>query len=1270
MARVTPFWSPPSEFDEYRLLRPLGHGAMGQVWLSHDLLLDRRVAIKFIGVRTDDAHVRVRFLNEARAVARLSHPNVVTVHRVGSLDGQPYMVSEWVEGTSLDQLPKPVDAGVLLRLAIDLARGLAAAHRAGILHRDVKPANAIVALEGTAKLLDFGLAKLGQHSPTSAVGTQPPRGPAGDPLETFDAAPPLLPRSPTNHPRHALTHEGAILGTPLYLAPEVWLGSPATPQTDVYALGALLYELSAGLPPVRFLGEGRPHELIGQFDARPLREVAPATEAPFAAVVDRCLHRDPGSRYANGDQLREALERLLTERVRRPQAENPYRGLAAFEADHESVFFGRDSEAREACDRLRGGGLVVVAGESGVGKSSLCRAALLPRVGAGALGDGRSWRSATLLPGRDPLRSLAVACSSSLGLDVEQLLSKLSDEPRSLGREVRLALTSRAEHRSAPALLVFVDQLEEWVTFADFKQSAAAALALASLSEAGPMVRVLASARTDLLSALSTLPGVGPLLSSSLFLLGPVRPEDLRLVIEGPAQAMGVHFESTELVDSLVEFASHGGALPLLQFALSRLWDSRGSDSVLTRRALVAMGGVEGALASHADAVIASMPASQREAARPLLTSLVASGDRRRRRAQHELATSSVALEALGTLARARLVAARDSAEGTTWELAHETLLRAWPMLSAWLRDDAGRRAWRERLAAAVEVWRGLERSPEALWGARQLTEFDSAEARASTPDEALFLNAARRRVRRLRFRAPAALAVVLLAAASTWGGAQWVERSALEARVRVHFGAAERHAAAAEDLGRRFSAARDDAFRFFDRGDFSTGEASWSEALALQKRWADELERAQAELEGAQFLLPSHPELAPRLLGVVERRLAQSDATGQEPNLEAELRRLESLGAGEEVRAQLQQPATVRLKVDPAGARVVVAQYENVDGHARLQPEREVNAAQPIELGPGSWRFSVAAQGFAPAHLPVLVRRGRAQTLAVALLPLNRVPPGYVHVPAGNSLVGAGGAESVRREFYEAAPLHEVRVETFLVGQTEVTFDQWLTYLDALDPQRRLVATPRLDANAGAADAARMSLVRTAEGWKLALLLDGRRQLVEGDWVSYPARELRGRQAWRRLPVVGVSPLDAVAYARWLDETGRVPGARLCTEYEWERAARGADGRTLTHGEVLEADEADTDQTYGRQDGAYGPDEVGSHPASQSPFGVDDLLGNVWEYVTPAERSQAKPWVSKGGSWQTSTLSARLPNHYVLNATYRQAETGVRVCVSVPSRE
>src|ERR1044071_9579109 len=156
---TAPDWSPPPEFEEYRLVRLLSRGTMGEVYLARDSLLDRAVAVKFVQAAEDPA-ARARLFDEARAIARLQHPNVVAISRVTEVAGHPYLVSEYVRGRPLDQLDRPARSRQVLEIALDLARGLAAAHRCGVLHRDVKPANAVLSDDGRAKLLDFGLARV------------------------------------------------------------------------------------------------------------------------------------------------------------------------------------------------------------------------------------------------------------------------------------------------------------------------------------------------------------------------------------------------------------------------------------------------------------------------------------------------------------------------------------------------------------------------------------------------------------------------------------------------------------------------------------------------------------------------------------------------------------------------------------------------------------------------------------------------------------------------------------------------------------------------------------------------------------------------------------------------------------------------------------------------------------------------------------------------------------------------------------------------------
>src|ERR1043166_8595213 len=253
-------WTPPDEFEEYRLVRLLGRGAMGEVYLARDALLDRPVAVKFVRAAADP-EARARFFTEARAIARLQHPNVVAIYRIAEVSGHPYLVSEYVRGRPLDQLDRPARSRQVLEIALDLARGLAAAHRCGVLHRDVKPANAMLSDDGHAKLLDFGLASVFDGTVADEPSEPPPeRIESGTHLAAIDAT--LSPQLRWSS-GDTLTYTGGaaasgrsprpgvLVGTPLYMAPELWRGEPATRRSDLYSLGILLYELLVGYAPHR-----------------------------------------------------------------------------------------------------------------------------------------------------------------------------------------------------------------------------------------------------------------------------------------------------------------------------------------------------------------------------------------------------------------------------------------------------------------------------------------------------------------------------------------------------------------------------------------------------------------------------------------------------------------------------------------------------------------------------------------------------------------------------------------------------------------------------------------------------------------------------------------------------------------------------------------------------------------------------------------------------------------------------------------------------------
>jgi formylglycine-generating enzyme required for sulfatase activity len=226
------------------------------------------------------------------------------------------------------------------------------------------------------------------------------------------------------------------------------------------------------------------------------------------------------------------------------------------------------------------------------------------------------------------------------------------------------------------------------------------------------------------------------------------------------------------------------------------------------------------------------------------------------------------------------------------------------------------------------------------------------------------------------------------------------------------------------------------------------------------------------------------------------------------------------------------------------------------------------------------------------------------------------------------------------------------------------------MKYLDTLPPsapERHILET-----KPGEIGGTELALSQRADGqWHFTLSLAKGvvLQARAGERVHYPGRSQRADQDWRRFPLVGVSAEDIKGYLAWLDRSGRLLGARLCNEREWARAASGADDRRVPHGHRLQKDEANIDATYDFRSDASGPDEVGSYPASVSPFGVFDMAGNVIEiaqHMIPGSHDV----MLRGGAWYYGNAGALIANRQQSVNTLRDPRVGVRVCASFPTKK
>ncbi len=319
----------------YEVLSPLGAGGMGEVYRARDTRLDRTVALKVLpSAFAAEATLRARFEREAHAISALQHPHICTLHDVGEEDGQFYLVMEHIEGETLAQRLRkgPLPLRQVLEVATQIAEALDAAHKRGIVHRDLKPGNVMLTKTGV-KLLDFGLARLKGH------GERPIFGDSLASLPTA-AAP--------------LTGQGTILGTVPYMAPEQLEGEPTDARTDLWALGAVIYEMVTGRRAFEGTGQATLIGAILEREPAPLGTVQPLTPPSLERLVKRCLAKSPDDRWDSAHDVADEL-RWITQSGLAPVL------AAASEAAHGRTW------------RLVGGGLVLAAVSSLLGGVSAWR---------------------------------------------------------------------------------------------------------------------------------------------------------------------------------------------------------------------------------------------------------------------------------------------------------------------------------------------------------------------------------------------------------------------------------------------------------------------------------------------------------------------------------------------------------------------------------------------------------------------------------------------------------------------------------------------------------------------------------------------------------------------------------------------------------------------------------------------------------------------------------------------------------------------------------
>ncbi len=648
---------------------------MGEVWQAYDLKLRVDVALKTLRrelYRGAKAVERLR--SEVRLAREVISPHVCRVFDLVTMDGQELVSMEFIDGeTLLDLMKKKAPLGLreAQEVASQFLAGLDAIHQADLVHRDFKPENVMLTRTGRVVVMDFGIAK-----PAESAGT--------------------------------------VSGTPAYMAPEQARGASVDGRADVYSAGVVLAEMvsEAGIRDL----ESRESVWSGVRE-EPVR----LSDTPWRPVLKRAVARDPSARYHSAQALARALEEV-TLRAEGGEEVTPYPGLAPFTEDDAEYFFGREAEVEAVWKKLRELHLLAIIGPSGAGKSSFLSAGLIPAMPEG-------WCSVSCHPGSSPFVAFAQALAPELAGDTEAVRQLVRIE------EIDVALSMLAHWRKRHTeTLVIVDQFEELFTLNPPEvQSRFAELLGRMAIEAD--VRVLLAMRDDFFLACHRHPALAPIFSEPTPLEAPTGAA-LRRALVQPALKCGYRFEDETLVDEMLgELGEERGALPLLAFAASRLWEKRDRDGgILTRQAHEDIGSVGGALAQHAETTLEKIGSNRLPIVREIFRNLVTSKGTRAARDREELLSvfeeRDIAEDVLGELIDARLLISFEIAasEGQgahhRVEIIHESLLSAWPRLVRWQAQDEDSTRLRDQLRQTAQLWQERGRPADLLWTGKSLREF------------------------------------------------------------------------------------------------------------------------------------------------------------------------------------------------------------------------------------------------------------------------------------------------------------------------------------------------------------------------------------------------------------------------------------------------------------------------------------------------------------------------------------------------------------------
>jgi len=660
----------------------------------------REVAIKIIQPRfANQPNFIRRFDLEAHLVAQLEHLHIVPLYDYWREPDGAYLVMRLMKGGSLeDSLKKdgPWKPEAAARLVDQIASALDAAHQHGVVHRDLKPGNILLDEQGNAYLSDFGIAKELQRGKT-------------------------------------ITQTGAIVGTPAYISPEQVQSQPVSAQSDIYCLGVVVYELLVGGHP--FLDTPAAELVVRHLhDPLPLvQDHRPEIPQEVDQIIQRATAKDPTSRYADAIEFAVDFRRAMqldVEQLEIPESEiyNPYKGLRPFQEFDVKDFYGREVLTRQLLARLNEqvelNRFLAVVGPSGSGKSSVVKAGLVPALRKGALDGSEDWFISEMKPGIHPLEELELAILRVAVMQPPSLLGQIKEDTRGLLRAVRRVLPEGSQ------MILVIDQLEELFTLVRDPEETNFFLGSVyeAVSDPQSPLRVLITLRADYYDRPLKHPDFSSLIEQRTQVVKPLSTSELEQAICEPANRLGVTFESGLTSTIVGEVHEEPGALPILQYALTELFERR-DGRVMTTSAFERIGGVRGALALRAEQEYSELDEAGQESARQLLLRLVTLGegqeDTRRRVLLSEVIAQKEVIESFD---QARLLTFDHDPQTRepTIEVAHEALLQEWGRLREWLDESRADIRMQRVLSNSAEEWRLAETDPGFLLSGSRLDQFEA----------------------------------------------------------------------------------------------------------------------------------------------------------------------------------------------------------------------------------------------------------------------------------------------------------------------------------------------------------------------------------------------------------------------------------------------------------------------------------------------------------------------------------------------------------------